>query len=173
MIIKSADLDSSLKNHSLNLFLIYGNEILLVNESMEKIKAYSKKHGYLESVKFDINPGFVWNSVLVEINNISLFSSNKLIIINLGNGKIGVKGSNFIDDLVQSIPNNIHILLVADKLEKSQLSNKWFKTLAKNGLVVPHYSVEISQLLNWTIEKLNEIGIQNNQKIAELIAVNP
>jgi DNA polymerase-3 subunit delta len=94
------------------------------------------------------------------------------LMLNLGNAKIGVKGSNAIDEITQSIPDNIHIILTAEKLERTQLNSKWFKSVDKNGVVIAHYSVEISQLLNWTIQKLNSLGIQNNQKIAELIAVN-
>ena len=168
MKIKPENLDEHLNKNS-NLFLVYGNEILLVNESIEHIKSFSKKLGFTELVRFDINASFDWNAVFIELSETSLFSSHKLIMLNLGNAKIGVKGSNAIDEITQSIPDNIHILLTAEKLERTQLNSKWFKSVDKNGVVIAHYSVEISQLLNWTIQKLNSLGIQNNQKIAELI----
>jgi DNA polymerase-3 subunit delta len=172
MKVRSEELKNFLKTQSSNLFLVYGSEILLVNESIEHIKTFSKKLGFNDLVRFDINASFDWNTVFNELSETSLFSSHKLIMLNLGNAKIGVKGSNAIDEITQSIPDNIHIILTAEKLERTQLNSKWFKSVDKNGVVIAHYSVEISQLLNWTIQKLNSLGIQNNQRIAELIAVN-
>ena len=172
MKIKSEELRNFLKTQSPNLFLVYGSEILLINESVKHIKSFSKKLGFNELVRFDINASFDWNVVFTELSETSLFSSHKIIMLNLGNAKIGVKGSNAIDEIAQSIPDNIHILLTTEKLERTQLNSKWFKSVDKNGVVIAHYSVEISQLLNWTIQKLNSLGIKNNQKIAELIAVN-
>jgi len=172
MKVRPEELKNFIKTQSSNLFLVYGSEILLVNESIEQIKSFSKELDFNEIVRFDINASFDWSAVFNELNENSLFSSHKLIILNLGNAKIGVKGSNAIDEITQSIPDNIRIILTAEKLERSQLNSKWFKSVDKNGVVIAHYSVEISQLLNWTIQKLNSLGIQNNQKIAELIAVN-
>ena len=172
MKVRSEDLKNFIKTNSSNLFLLFGSEILLINESIEYVKSFSKKLGFNELVRFDINASFDWSAVFNELRETSLFSSHKLIMLNLGNAKIGVKGSNAIDEIAQSIPDNIHIILTAEKLERTQLNSKWFKSVDKNGVVIAHYSVEISQLLNWTIQKLNSLGIQNNQKIAELIAVN-
>ena len=171
MKINSKDLNLNLDNR-FNLFLAYGDEVLLVNETLERIKSYSSKLGFKDQVRFDISPNFDWNQIFKELNETSLFSSHKLLILNLGNGKIGVKGSNAIYEFAQCIPGNIHIILRAEKLEKAQLNSKWFKSIDKYGLVISHYPIEISQLLNWTIQKLNSLGIQNNQKIAELIAFN-
>jgi len=172
MKVRSEELKNFLKTQSSNLFLVYGSEILLVNESIEQIKYFSKEQDFNEIVRFDINASFDWSAVFNELSENSLFSSHKLIMLNLGNAKIGVKGSNAIDEITQSIPDNIRIILTAEKLERTQLNSKWFKSVDKNGVVIAHYSIEISQLLNWTIQKLNEIGIKNNQKVAELIAVN-
>jgi DNA polymerase-3 subunit delta len=165
MKVRPEELENFLKTQSPKLFLAYGSEILLVNESIEHIKSFSKKLGFNELVRFDINASFDWNTVFNELSETSLFSSHKLIMLNLGNAKIGVKGSNAIDEITQTIPDNIHIILTAEKLERTQLNSKWFKSVDKNGVVIAHYSVEISQLLNWTIQKLNSIGIQNNQKL--------
>ena len=172
MRINIQELEDCLKNKKFNLFFAYGSEILLVNKSIDHLKSFSKKLGFNEFLKFDINASFDWNAVFNELNETSLFSTQKIIILNLGNAKIGVKGSNAIDEIAQSIPDNIHIILTAEKLDRTQLNSKWFKSVDKNGVVIPHYSIEASQLLNWTIQKLNNLGIQNNQKIAELIAAN-
>ena len=155
-----------------SLFLLFGEEVFLINESLSKIKNFHREQGFNEFIKFDVTSNFNWNSIFNELNENSLFASHKVIILNIGTGKIGIKGSKAIDEITQSIPENIHIIITAEKLERTQLNSKWFKSVDKNGVVIAHYSVEISQLLNWTIQKLNCIGIQNNQKIAELIAVN-
>ena len=83
MKIKSSQLDSLMQEKMSNLFLAYGSEVLLVNESIEKIKRYFKKLNPIEKVKFDVSSSFDWNKVFNEINETSLFSSHKLIIINL------------------------------------------------------------------------------------------
>ena len=152
MKVRSEELKNFLETQSPNLFLAYGSEILLINESITLIKSHSKSLGFNEVVRFDINASFDWSNVFNELNETSLFSSHKLIVLNLGNAKIGVKGSNAIDEISKSIPDNIHIILTAEKLERSQLNSKWFKSVDKNGVVIAHYSIEISQLLNWIIQ---------------------
>ena len=150
MIIKSFEIENNIqKIDNFKLILIYGENIGLKETLKKKIVNLNKNAEIINLYQEDINRNK--DVVVNEINNISLFSTKKLIIINQ------VSESTFTDlDNTLNIDGkeNIKVILIAELLDKKSKLRASFEK--KNNLaVIPCYNDN-----DITLRKLvqNELG---------------
>ncbi len=170
MNIKPERLQNSITEKLASIYFAFGAEILLVEQSLSLIKATAKENGFNERFRFDIDGNFSWDSIFSLISSPSLFSEKRIIECRLTTGKIGVKGSKALTELVESIPEDILLIISSGKLEMSQQKSKWFKALDKNGIVIQHWEVQSNQLVGWITSNMSQLGLISNIEVANAIA---
>ena len=133
MIIKSFEIENNIKNISKYKYvLIYGENIGLKEALKNKIKDFYDKAEKINIYQEDITKNK--NIILNEVKNVSLFSEEKIIIINQANEKILFE----LEDLLDS-KENIKIILFGELLDKrSKLRAKFEK--GDNFAVIPCYN---------------------------------
>ena len=170
MNIKPERLQNSLSEQLTSIYFAFGAEILLVEQSLSLIKAAAKENGFNERFRFDIDDNFSWDSIFSLISSPSLFSEKRIIECRLTTGKIGVKGSKALTELVESMPKDILLIISSGKLEMAQQKSKWFKALDKNGIVIQHWEVQSNQLVGWITGNMSQLGLKSNIEVANAIA---
>ena len=170
MNIKPERLQNSLSEQLTSIYFAFGAEILLVEQSLSLIKATAKENGFNERFRFDIDGNFSWDSIFSLISSPSLFSEKRIIECRLTTGKIGVKGSKALTELVETIPEDILLIISSGKLEMAQQKSKWFKALDKNGIVIQHWEVQSNQLVGWITGNMSQLGLKSNIEVANAIA---
>ena len=112
MILKSFEVENNLKSiNKFKFILLYGENIGLKEKLKKKISDLNDKSEKVNLYQEDISKN---KAVIVnEIKNISLFSDEKIIIINQINDKI----FSDIEDLVDC-EENVKVVLVGDLLDK-------------------------------------------------------
>ena len=170
MNIKPERLQKSLSEQLTSIYFAFGAEILLVEQSLSLIKATAKENGFNERFRFDIDGNFSWDSIFSLISSPSLFSEKRIIECRLTTGKVGVKGSKALTELVESMPEDILLIVSSGKLEMAQQKSKWFKALDKNGIVIQHWEVQSNQLVGWIKGKMSQLGLKSNIEVANAIA---
>ncbi len=170
MNIKPERLQNTLSEELTSIYFAFGAEILLVEQSLSLIKATAKENGFNERFRFDIDGNFSWDSIFSLISSPSLFSEKRIIECRLTTGKIGVKGSKALTELVESIPKDILLIISSGKLEMAQQKSKWFKALDKNGIVIQHWEVQSNQLVGWITGNMSQLGLKSNIEVANAIA---
>jgi DNA polymerase-3 subunit delta len=131
MKIKPDQLSKNLSNGLESLYFIFGPEILLVEQSLTLIKKAAKENNFSDRVRFDIDGLFPWDTINNEMANPSLFSEKRIIECRLTTGKIGLKGSKALTELVDTLPDDILLIISTGKLDMNQQKSKWFKALQK------------------------------------------
>ena len=133
MIVKSFEIENNIKNISKYKYvLIYGENIGLKEALKNKIKDFYDKAEKINIYQEDITKNK--NIILNEVKNVSLFSEEKIIIINQANEKILFE----LEDLLDS-KENIKIILFGELLDKrSKLRAKFEK--GDNFAVIPCYN---------------------------------
>ena len=128
MILKSFEIENNIhKIEQDNFILIYGENIGLKETLKKKIISFNKKTEIINLYQEDINKNK--NVILDEVKNISLFSEEKLIIINQTSENILAELENILDG-----KEKIKIILIADLLDKkSKLRAKFEK---KNNIAI-------------------------------------
>ena len=133
MIIKSFEIENNIKNISRYKYvLIYGENIGLKEALKNKIKDFYDKAEKINIYQEDIIKNK--NIILNEVKNVSLFSEEKIIIINQANEKILIE----LEDLLDS-KENIKIILIGELLDKRSKLRALFEK-GDNLAVIPCYN---------------------------------
>ncbi len=170
MNIKPEQLQNNLSDQLASIYFAFGAEILLVEQSLSLIKESAKTKGYSERFRFDIDGNFSWDAIFSLISSPSLFAEKRIIECRLTTGKIGVKGSKALTELVESLPDDILLVISSGKLEMAQQKSKWFKTLDSHGIVIQHWEVQSNQLVSWILNNMTQLGLNSNSDVANAIA---
>ena len=170
MIIKPEQLQNSLSNQLASTYFAFGAEILLVEQSLSMIKGIARENGFNERFRFDIDGNFSWDSIISLISSPSLFAEKRIIECRLTTGKIGVKGSKALTEILETLPDDILLIISSGKLEMAQQKSKWFKTLDKKGIIIQHWEVQSNQLVGWITRNMSQLGLDSNIEVANAIA---
>ena len=170
MNIKPEQLQNSLSNQLASTYFAFGAEILLVEQSLSMIKGIARENGFKERFRFDIDGNFSWDSIISLISSPSLFAEKRIIECRLTTGKIGVKGSKALTEILETLPDDILLIISSGKLEMAQQKSKWFKTLDKKGIIIKHWEVQSNQLVGWITRNMSQLGLDSNIEVANAIA---
>ena len=170
MNIKPEQLQNSLSNQLASTYFAFGAEILLVEQSLSMIKGIARENGFKERFRFDIDGNFSWDSIISLISSPSLFAEKRIIECRLTTGKIGVKGSKALTEILETLPDDILLIISSGKLEMAQQKSKWFKTLDKKGIIIQHWEVQSNQLIGWITRNMSQLGLDSNIEVANAIA---
>jgi DNA polymerase-3 subunit delta len=170
MKIKAQQLNVQLANKLDTIYFVFGAEILLIEQSLTQINKAAKQAGFDEKISFEIDANFDWNQIFGAISAASLFSPKRIIKCQLKTGKIGIKGAKALSEIVNTLPDDILLIVSTGKLDMAQQKSKWFKTLEQLGSVVQHFEVQSNHLLGWIANHMAELGLEANTEIAQSIA---
>ena len=170
MNIKPEQLHNSVSNQMASTYFAFGAEILLVEQSLSTIKAAARENGFTERFRFDIDGNYSWDSMFSLISSPSLFAEKRIIECRLTSGKIGVRGSKALTEIVEALPEDILLIISSGKLEMVQQKSKWYKALDKNGVIIQHWEVQSNQLVGWITGNMAQLGLDSNIEAANAIA---
>lgn len=153
-----------------SLYLVFGAEFLLIEQSLEQIRAAAKTQGFDERISFEVDGKFDWGQVIAQISTASLFSPKRIIECQLKTGKIGLTGSKSLTKIAISLPIDVLLIVHTGKLDLNQQKSKWFKTLQNKGKVIQHFQVKAENLVGWIVNHMTNLGLQSNTEVAQNIA---
>ncbi|HVF15588.1 MAG TPA: DNA polymerase III subunit delta [Steroidobacteraceae bacterium] len=153
-----------------SIYLVSGDEPLLVNEAADAIRARARKDGFTERDLHVIERGFDWDGLLSESRAMSLFAQRKIIEIRMTNPTPGDKGGEAIIELAtQPSPDNL-VLVITGKLDGRTQNSKWVSAIEKNGLLVQIWPIELQRLPGWIRERLSRHKLNADTAAAALLA---
>jgi len=140
------------------LYIVSGEETLLVNEAADIIRLAAKQQGFLERETFDADlPGFDWEDVLQTLNSLSLFAEKKLVEIRAS--KKNLNTEIFIRYWERHNPDTV-VLVMTEKLDKTAQGSKWFGTLEKIGGFIQVWPLEADAFHRWLTQRARQQGLQ-------------
>ena len=158
MQIKAEQLPAKLKQNSLPLIWICGDEPLLVQEACDAVRQHARAQGFTEREVIDAGANFNWNTLLASGNSLSLFAERKLIDLRLS-GKLDDAAREALGEFLQNPnPDNL-LLLTTAKIEKQAMSTKWFSALESRALFCAVWPVTERDLPQWIRQRLQQHGL--------------
>jgi len=158
-------------NRSLSsVFLITGDEVLLQQEAADQIRAKARSQGFTERELYFSERGFDWGQLLSHAGNLSLFATRKIVELRLPTGKIPKDGNELITELINNIPEDILLIILAPKLERGVSSSKWYKALDKTGVVVDVRPIKPEHLGRWMQERLRKNGLRAGNDAVKVLS---
>jgi DNA polymerase-3 subunit delta len=152
------------------VYLVSGEEPLLIQEACDSIRQAARKSGFGERELYHADASFDWNQVLASANSLSLFAEQKIIEVRLPSGKPGDKGGKALQEYASSpAPDNL-LLLVTGKLDKSAQNTKWFKAIDNAGVHITVWPIGPAQLPRWIGQRLQQAGLRADSGAIDLLA---
>ncbi|MDP5209331.1 DNA polymerase III subunit delta [Microbulbifer sp. 2205BS26-8] len=152
------------------VYIISGDEPLLVQECCDQVRAAARKHGFGERELLHAEHNFDWGLLRASAGNMSLFAEKKLIEARIPNGKPGDKGSKALREFAKRTRRDLILLIVLPRLDRSQLNSKWVKSLEKDGVLVQVWPVGAEDMPRWIHQRLNAAGLSAEPEAIQVLA---
>lgn len=164
-------LSSQLAQRLLPVYLVSGDEPLLVGEAADAIRACARTAGYTEREVFFIERGAaVWEGIEQASAALSLFAQRRLLEIRMPNGKPGTAGAAALQRLFAVAGEDITVLIVTDKLERESQSAAWVQTVQDKGAWLPIWTVDRTRLPQWLRHRFGVAGLSASDQAIALLA---
>ena len=162
MRIKLSSLNAQLNQGVRPLYLLFGAEILLVEEALDQIRAYAKDNGFTERIRHTVESGFDWTLLHEQSQSMSVFAEKRLIEIRLPTGKPGDKGGKALIHFSQNLSVDTTLVIISGAIDKRSQSTKWFKALEENGLAVECPDIPTDRLPDWISQRMGTKGLKHD-----------
>ncbi len=154
MLLKGEQLAAHLERELRPLYVVYGDEPLLVIEAADTIRAKARQQGYSEREVLTVLPHFDWNQLLAAGGNLSLFGDKKLIDLRIPTGKPGKEGGAALQDWCRSLSLDNLLLVTLPELDWREEKAVWFTTLLNAGVAIKLNAPPLAELPGWIAGRL-------------------
>ncbi len=170
MKLRPEQLPTQLKKGLAPLYLISGEEPLLLQEAAEAILQVARSQGFSERSIHTVDNSFHWSELQQESAALSLFAEQKVVDLRLPSGKPGKEGGAVLAEWAASPPEEKILLIRSGKLDGAAQRAKWFKVVEQIGVVVQIWPLELRQIPNWIMQRMRAAGMEATSGAAALIA---
>ncbi|SDV49518.1 DNA polymerase III subunit delta [Chitinasiproducens palmae] len=156
MLLRADALPAHLAKALRPLYVVFGDEHLLVQESVDAIRQAARAAGCTERETFVAERGFDWSALLGASQAMSLFGEKRLVELRVPSGKPGREGGEALQTLARQSgadPNTV-MLVTLPRLDASTQKSAWFTALTTAGVGVRIDVIERANLGNWIGERL-------------------
>jgi DNA polymerase-3 subunit delta len=136
------------------LYVVHGNEPLLVIEAADAIRAASRKQGFDEREVLIAGQHFRWDDLFLAAGNMSLFGSSKLIDLRIPNGKPGRDGGDALQRYCGQLAQGTVTLITLPEVDWQSRKAAWFTALAEAGTTIECNAPPLAQLPAWIAVRL-------------------
>jgi DNA polymerase-3 subunit delta len=140
------------------LYVISGDETLLVTEAADALRVAAAQAGYRERISLVMEARSDWSAVMGATQNVSLFGDRRLIDIALPSGKPGRTGGDTLGRLAAMVASgslaDTLVLVNLPRLDRATSAAKWAQALMQAGTQVEISNIERSALPGWIGQRL-------------------
>jgi DNA polymerase III subunit delta len=152
------------------IYLVSGDEPLLVNEAADAIRVRARAAGFTERELHVVERGFDWQGLLAGSRALSLFAERKIIEIRMANPTPGEQGADAIVDLAAQPSADNLVLIITGKMDGRTQSSRWVSAVEKHGVFVQIWPLDLARLPAWIRERLGRHKLQADAAAAALLA---
>jgi DNA polymerase-3 subunit delta len=165
--LRAEQLDSHLKGTLAPLYVLHGDEPLLVIEAADAIRAAARTRGFTEREVLVVTQYFKWSALAEAAGNMSLFGGDKLIDLRIPTGKPGREGGEVLARYATHPPAGTITLITLPQMDWKAQKSAWFAALAGSGAMMELNAPPLERLPDWLAGRL-----ARQQQSAEPAALN-
>ncbi|MBI5861468.1 MAG: DNA polymerase III subunit delta [Rhodocyclales bacterium] len=136
------------------LYLVHGDEPLLVIEAADAIRAAARKQGFTEREVLVAGAGFRWDDLFLAAGNLSLFGEAKVIDLRIPSGKPGREGSEALQRYIKTLGPGMVTLITLPELDWQVKKSTWVTALSAAGVAIECNAPPLARLPQWLAERL-------------------
>lgn len=140
------------------LYLISGDEALLVTEAADGLRALARQAGFTERTSLVMDARSDWTELGGATRNISLFGDRRLVEVRLLSGKPGKAGADALQALAAEAnkggADDTVTVVTLPRLDKTTRASKWASALWQAATVVEIPTISRTELPRWIGQRL-------------------
>jgi len=171
MKLSHSQLTQHLAKNLSPIYLIVSDEILLVQEAVDAIRATAHTAGYTERVLTTAETGTDWGKLIYsDTHSLSLFSTKKIIELNLSHIKLTSAGGKILEEYAAKPLKDTLLIIYSSKLDSKIEKSAWYQSIDKCGVIMPIWPINPEQLPQWIIQRAKKLNLTITQEGAERLA---
>jgi DNA polymerase-3 subunit delta len=154
VLVRPEQLAAHLAKKLAPLYVLHGDEPLLVIEAADVVRAAARAQGFGEREVLVAGQGFKWDDLFLAAGNLSLFGGDKLVDLRIPSGKPGRDGTEALKRYCAQLPAGVATLVTLPELDWQTKKGAWFGALAQAGVVVECNAPPLAELPGWIAARL-------------------
>ncbi len=150
------------------IYLVSGDEPLLVGEAADAIRAAARAAGYADRQVFFIDRSFSWDELRLAGQSLSLFAERRLFELRMPSGKPD-KGAALLAELAAQSAPDLTYLIITDKLDRKAADTPWVQAIEKHGVWLAIFPVETAALPAWLRTRAKMLNVDVEPEASQLI----
>lgn len=173
MVTRPAQLAGLLERGLAPLYVLHGDEPLLILEAADAIRGAARAKGIDEREVLVVTQGFKWSALEMAAGNLSLFGSAKLVDLRLPTGKPGREGGEALVRYTKHLdPQGVITLVTLPQVDWATRKANWFVALIEAGVEVECNAPALAQLPDWIAGRLARQQQKASRDALEFIAAH-
>ena len=136
------------------LYIVHGDDPLLVLEAADAIRAAARRAGCSEREVFVAESHFRWDALVSAGASPGLFSARRLIDLSIPSGKPGTEGAAALVRYARELGPDDVTLVTLPRLDRTAQASDWFTALARAGTSIAVPTVGRAELPEWIAARL-------------------
>lgn len=152
-----------------NVYLIAGEEPLLLLEAADALRTRARALGFSEREVLHVETRFDWNELAQTGAGLSLFATKRLIELRVPTGLVGKEGSAAIIEWCRSPALDTVLLILASEWSKKHEA-AWVKEVERSGVYLPIKPLRVDELPGWIRARMRSRGFAPDDDAVALLA---
>ena len=163
------DLAATLQGTLSPLWLVTGEEPLLMLEAVDMIRQKARAEGCTEREVLNASGTWDWSKLIDACQAMSLFGDKKIVELRLSSPRPGVKGADMLGRVPQ-MPLEGVVLIITVAWDWQLKSAAWFKKLTAAAQVVECAPVSARELPGWFKARLAKWGLSADPEALHILS---
>jgi len=161
---------ASQSNSLMPLYIVSGEDTLLMQEACDQLRAGARTAGFSERELYSVESSFNWNLLLESTNSMSLFGDRKIFEIRLSKPKLDEAGKKALASYLEHPSEDNLIILTMGKLDRQTQSTKLFQAMETKSALIQVWPIENHQLQQWIHQRMTGKGLHPDSDATQLLA---
>jgi DNA polymerase-3 subunit delta len=170
MQVRPEQLAAQLARGLAPVYVLSGDEPLLVQEAADAIRARARAEGFSERELLDVDARFDWRALADAASSLSLFAERRILELRLPGGKPGDQGARALSEYAAAPATDTLLLLICGKLDAATRKSKWYSAITQAGVELIAWPIAREGLTNWVAQRMKARGLLPEGRAAALIA---
>ncbi len=152
------------------VYLVSGEEPLLVGEAADAIRACARERGFSERNVHFVDRSTDWDALRASTGNLSLFAARRIIEVRMPSGKPGVSGAKALLALAAGADPDVLLLVLTERLDAQAQNSEWVRAIESRGVWVAVPRVTAERLPDWLRARCLRAGLRPDAEALALLA---
>lgn len=171
MMLRGDQLEQHLQqNRLLPLYWLAGDEPLLLQEALDRLRAAAREQGFQERECHFAEAGFDWNELLLSSNSLSLFAKRKIIELRLRSSRPEEKARRVLQELAEADNPDTILLITSPRVDAATRKSNWFSKTTSAGALLQVWPVDAGRLPQWIAGRMRQQGLSADRDAVQLLA---